>query len=330
MLPLGKLRSSYLVAFALGVVSCMLLIYTNDLPTLEVSSPSFDEKFFSQRLDENFLADELAIKVSIYCFILTTPAAKELKAVHVRETWASRFDKFVFISSEDDPDFPALKAVDSESRKHLWLKTRFGVINAYRNHLNDFDFFMKADDDTYVIVENLRLLLSTKDPAEPILMGRKFSKYVSQGYTSGGAGYVLSRAALKAIAEGMLRNETGCEPVQQPEDFRLGLCAQKVGVKLIDTLDEHGRETFHPFRPITMVNENRLRRIKWLPRFNANPVVGGIECCSDHSISFHYMRPSDMYMVEFLLYHLYPYGIARDLETYRKAIEDRSRRVNAL
>uniref|UniRef100_A0A183SYM3 N-acetylgalactosaminide beta-1,3-galactosyltransferase n=1 Tax=Schistocephalus solidus TaxID=70667 RepID=A0A183SYM3_SCHSO len=67
-----------------------------------------------------------------------------------------------------------VEAVDSESRKHLWLKTRFGVINAYRNHLNDFDFFMKADDDTYVIVENLRLLLSTKDPDVPMLLGCRF------------------------------------------------------------------------------------------------------------------------------------------------------------
>ncbi|VDL91961.1 unnamed protein product [Schistocephalus solidus] len=272
------------------------------------------------------MAEELATKVRIYGFILTTPATKQMKAVHVKATWASRFDKFVFISSEDDPSFPTLKAVEFESRKHLWLKTRFGVINAYRNHLNDFDFFMKADDDTYVIVENLRLLLSTKDPDLPMLLGRRFQKYVAQGYASGGAGYVLSRAGLKAIAEGMLRNATGCEPSLKSEDYLMGLCAQKVGVKLIDTLDEYGRETFHPFRPVTMVNENWLRRVKWFPRFNAHPIVSGVNCCSDHSISFHYMRPADMYMVENLVYHLYPYGIARDLETYRNAMENRSRR----
>ncbi|VDN13834.1 unnamed protein product [Dibothriocephalus latus] len=120
------------------------------------------------------MADKLAAKVRIYCFILTMPASREKKAVHVKATWARHFDKFAFISSEDDPDFPVLKAVQNESRKHLWLKTRFGFINAYRNHLNDFEFFMKADDDTYVIVENLRLLLSTKDPNVPILMGRRF------------------------------------------------------------------------------------------------------------------------------------------------------------
>ncbi|VDN14086.1 unnamed protein product [Dibothriocephalus latus] len=43
-----------------------------------------------------------------------------------------------------------------------------------------------------------------------------------QGYTSGGAGYILSRAGLKLIAEGMLRNETGCEAAYESEDYRLG------------------------------------------------------------------------------------------------------------
>ncbi|VDK76254.1 unnamed protein product [Dibothriocephalus latus] len=345
---------------------------------------------FFMYLGEHFLAEELATKVRIYCFILTVPAAKKVKAVHVKATWARRFDKFVFISSEDDPTFPTLKAVDTESRKHLWLKTRFGVITAYRDHLNDFDFFMKADDDTYVIVENLRLLLSTKDPNVPMLMGRKFNtvspvffprenltgsyttqgylsselcklvfykqqndadqsnpygfeksgqrdrrqdqmqKHVPQGYTSGGAGYVLSRAGLKLIAEGMLRNETGCEPAFRAEDLRMGLCAQAVGVKIIDSLDEHGRETFHPFKPATMVSEKWLRAIKWYRRYNAHPLTYGVNCCSDHSISFHYMRPADMYMAEYLFYHLYPYGITRDLETYRSALEDRSRRGGGL
>ncbi|VDL87349.1 unnamed protein product [Schistocephalus solidus] len=65
---------------------------------------------------------------------------------------------------------------------------------------------------------------------------------------------------------------------------------------------------------------------KLVPRHRTNR---GVNCCSDHSISFHYMRPADMYMVENLVYRLYPYGIARDLETYRTAMENRSRRGGA-
>lgn len=40
----------------------------------------------------------------------------------------------------------------------------------------------------YVVVENLRYMLSAYNPTDPLYFGCRFKPYVKQGYMSGGAG----------------------------------------------------------------------------------------------------------------------------------------------
>ncbi|VDK35626.1 unnamed protein product [Taenia asiatica] len=264
------------------------------------------------------LADHLARRVRVFATILTTPPAKMVKAVHVKMTWARRFNGYLFVSSEDDIYLPSIKVVNEESRNILWEKMRQAMIYIYRNSLNDYDFFMKADDDTYVIAENLRFFLSNQDPNIPILMGRRFNYSVEGFFPSGGAGYVLSRGALKLIVEGILNGASACAQSQAPEDVQIGYCAAAVGVQWLDSLDEYGRETFHPFYPSHLLSKSAMESTPWIFGRNYHPLKMGFNCCSDQSVSFHYVEPMDMYTLEYLIYHLYPSGIARDPTQYEE------------
>jgi hypothetical protein len=58
----------------------------------------------------------------------------------------------------------------------------------------DADWFLKVDDDTYIVVDNLRSFLHSHSPAEPVYFGCKLKPFVEQGYMSGGAGKTKARS----------------------------------------------------------------------------------------------------------------------------------------
>ena len=105
------------------------------------------------------------------------------------------------MSSKSDSELPTVKLNVSEGRDNLWAKTKSAFRYVYQNHFEDYDWFVKADDDTYMIIENLRYLLNDHNSSDPVYFGRKFKPYIKQGYMSGGAGYVLSKEAVRRLVE---------------------------------------------------------------------------------------------------------------------------------
>ena len=176
--------------------------------------------------------------VRVLCWIMTGPQNHRSKARHVKATWGRRCDQLVFMSSQTDPDLPAVGLNVKEGRDNLWAKTKQAHIYLYQHYWDKADWFLKADDDTYVVVENLRYLLQPHNHTEPLYFGCKFKPYVKQGYMSGGAGYVLSKEALRRFVTKGLQDKTGitCRTDDGgAEDVEMGKCMEGLGVKAGDS-----------------------------------------------------------------------------------------------
>ncbi|XP_045478110.1 glycoprotein-N-acetylgalactosamine 3-beta-galactosyltransferase 1-like isoform X1 [Harmonia axyridis] len=278
-------------------------------PTMDPGDHSAEEEF--HQMEDREVANRMYNKVRILCWVMTGPSNHEKRAKHVKNTWGKRCNIILFMSSKEDASLPAVALPVGEGRDNLWAKTKEAFKYVYNNYKDKADWFMKADDDTYVVLENLRYMLLPHKSSEPIYFGCKFKPYVKQGYMSGGAGYVLSREALNRFVEVGLTNTTGCSKKHSgAEDVEMGKCMEALNVVAGDSRDPMGRGRFFPFVPEHHLIPGHVNKDFWYWQYIYYESKEGMNCCSDNAVSFHYVSPNQMYVLEYLIYHLRPYGIS--------------------
>ena len=209
--------------------------------------------------------------VKVLCFVETCQKNLMSKALAVRETWGKRCDKTIYISDSVDTSFPTITLSGVlPGHEQLWSKTALTIIYLAKNYADQFHWFLKADDDTYVIVENLKAFLALHSPEKLRFFGKRFKMF--GGYNSGGAGYVLGREALKRMAAALNSKNPACSPIasKMAEDVATGKCLASAGVHPGNTLDRNsGKELFHSFSLSMEVSEDPP---KWMYSYSFNPV----------------------------------------------------------
>jgi len=247
----------------------------------------------------------------ILCFVFTYHKKHHVAAI-VKRTWGGRCDHLLFVSDRDDDELGAsrLPADGPVNHSHTdcGIKMQAAISKLSLELLDEFDWFFRADEDTYVIVENLRAFLSSPtvtrfDPHQvPLFVGhtfRPFPEVPNLRYTSGGSGTAFSRAAVALLYK--TRHEWDDDPV---DDLAVGRALSQHGVAPLISHDIQGRNRFHVFNPNTVARVHFYPLDSWLHVYDATvaKAAGIANCCNPNSITFHYMTPEMIIAADHMLY----------------------------
>ena len=256
----------------------------------------------SDLYDDVTIANALKNRVRILVWVMTQNLGR---ATQVKKTWAKRAEKVVYVSSQNNTAFPAVGfAPLKDDKQHAMEKTHRSFRYIYEQHFEEADWFMKSNDDTYVIVENLRYFLADKDPNDAVCLGQKITNG-SNVFLKGGAGLVFSKEALRLLAT-KGRDPKLCRQEGVQDDVDMAKCLTSLGVRLEDTADKDGRDTFCGFYPDNVMTRQPARP-PWYMDSHGNAT--GAERISHFPITFHKIESKMMHTLDFLLYYARPYGI---------------------
>jgi glycoprotein-N-acetylgalactosamine 3-beta-galactosyltransferase len=298
-----------ILSFIIVVVFVYLIWNKETLPDDEI----IDRTLFSLRTKLNENRQE---KKNIFCIILTKVSNFNLRTKIVNKTWAFDCDKYYFIAKLDENNpqtevsypYPIIQPSNYPQEDYNKLTDKvFGAFKEIYLRYNDYNWYLKADDDTIIFMDHLRDFLKDKNIHENLTYGCNFKKLVYRGYQSGGAGYVLSREVFTRLGKKLVENNSFCDN-NGVEDQDVARCLRKLDVYMGKSVDDELRERFHPFDVKFHFHGHYLSTYY---SFTEYPVRRGIESSSETSISFHYLTPYKIYKL-YIMWLEYKINVASD------------------
>lgn len=257
-------------------------------------------------------------RYKLLCFVMTYSAEHEKVVRVMRESWVQKCDKFLFFSNAKDDELGTIDlGVEETGDANVLIEKTLTCWEYVREHyMNDYDFFLKADTDTYVIVENLRHYLDNHGRLEGGFFAGARLQITTRPplmFNSGGAGYVLNAYTLEILICEKNRDLEKCRhwnkrPIESPqpglkpcvikrgnhEDVMVSRCLTRWGITPEDTRDEMSAELFHLDNPKSALgyggHKPNQSSTYWMISYRPWGVLPGQQGVSVYSTTFHYIH----------------------------------------
>ena len=264
----------------------------------------------------------------LFCLVYTIEK-NHFRIPAIRETLGNKCDGFMVGSTKTDAALGTVNIPHEgpEQYDNIWQKVRSLWSYIYDNYYEEYDWFHIGGDDLYVLVENLRLYLESEEiqlaanggeflptstgagiekPSEqlPLYLGCRFKQHGDETllFNTGGSGYTLNKAALKALVMAF----PTCLPHLKiaAEDAKVAECfREKWGVFPFDTKDDEGGERYMHLQPDWHLTFRPPEKPKdhWFSLFSIDSKTG-LDHCAARSIAFHYINGNLMKRMHAILY----------------------------
>ncbi|XP_034562239.1 chondroitin sulfate glucuronyltransferase [Notolabrus celidotus] len=153
-------------------------------------------------LRTRYIHTELGIRERLLVGVLTSRATLNTLAVAVNRTVAHHFHRTFFFTGLRSPKVPhGMTVVAHGDDRPVWLMYET-VRHLHQHYGSDYDWFLLAQDDTYMQADRLSELVGHLSAGQDLYMGRA-EEFIGgeekARYCHGGYGYLLSRSLLARL-----------------------------------------------------------------------------------------------------------------------------------
>mmetsp|Transcript_14917 Transcript_14917/g.28972 ORF Transcript_14917/g.28972 Transcript_14917/m.28972 type:complete len:349 (+) Transcript_14917:99-1145(+) len=194
-----------------------------------------------------------------------------------------------FLSQTADPEDEFSYLCLSKTKTECLLD---GYQAALAEFQEELDFVLKVDDVTFIFPDNLEALLYPISPSEPHALGNRMciESRRRSCFLSGGAGFVLSRAAVEILLDTWgdhCKDRYSAEGDLRSEDVSISRCLTTAGHVSLESPRDGESELFNVFEPVTTI-QGRFHA--WFSIYKRNAAITSYGCCSPKSVTYHYVE----------------------------------------